>query len=155
KSAKSKSIPNRHLHARISYLYQAASYFASQHIYGIASATQNEKQVNDKVSKHHSPKESLDTKKGNAHALPTHFNAHLLAVSRKSQSHLSPALKRSICRRCHAHLVPGATSSHRVANASRGGRKPWADVLVVRCALCGAEKRFPVGQERQAGKKER
>jgi len=34
-------------------------------------------------------------------------------------------------------------------NRSKKGRKPWAEVLVVRCISCGATKRFPVGSRRR------
>jgi ribonuclease P protein subunit RPR2 len=72
-------------------------------------------------------------------------------VAKKSVLRLSPSLKRTICKRCDLLLVPGATSTHRVENSSRGGRKPWADVLVVECNACGAVKRFPVGMEAMKG----
>jgi len=51
--------------------------------------------------------------------------------------------------------VPGKTSIIRLENKSKGGRKPWADVLVVECQRCGLERRYPVGQERQCKKKDR
>jgi hypothetical protein len=44
-------------------------------------------------------------------------------------------------------LVPGASCTTRLENRSRGGKKSWADVLVVVCLGCGIEKRFPVGME--------
>jgi hypothetical protein len=40
------------------------------------------------------------------------------------------------------------TCSHEIRNESRGGKKPWADVLVVRCFACGTEKRFPQTDKR-------
>lgn len=49
-------------------------------------------------------------------------------------------------------LVPGQTSTAGVENQSKGARKPWADVYVVRCLVCGGVKRFPVGVERQGRK---
>ena len=50
-----------------------------------------------------------------------------------------------MCRRCDTHLIPGVSANHRVENASKGGRKRCADVLVVKCEGCGSEKRFTVG----------
>jgi ribonuclease P protein subunit RPR2 len=41
-----------------------------------------------------------------------------------------------------------------IENLSKGGRKPWADVLVVRCRVCGFVKRYPVGARRQRKKKD-
>lgn len=43
-------------------------------------------------------------------------------------------------------LVPGVSCEHRIENLSKGGRKAWADVLIVRCWGCGCLKRFPVGR---------
>lgn len=39
-----------------------------------------------------------------------------------------------------------------VENKSRGGRKPWADVIVVECFTCGRSRRFPVNAPRQLRK---
>lgn len=60
---------------------------------------------------------------------------------------LDPSIKRTICKRCDSLLVPGVSSTNRIENPSKGGKKPWADVLVVECNACGAVKRFPVGIE--------
>ena len=73
----------------------------------------------------------------------------------KSQIRLSPAIKRSLCKRCDALLVSGSDSTSRLENKSRGGKKPWADVLVVTCNSCGTVKRFPVGAKRQSKRAER
>lgn len=78
-----------------------------------------------------------------------HLISQLRSVSLKGQIRLSQAMKHSICKRCDSLLVPGSTSSTRVENKSRGGKKPWADVLIVTCHSCSAVKRFPVGGKRQ------
>ena len=78
-----------------------------------------------------------------------HLISQLRSVSLKGQIRLSQAMKHSICKRCDALLVPGSTSSTRIENKSRGGKKAWADVLVVTCQSCSAVKRFPVGAKRQ------
>jgi ribonuclease P protein subunit RPR2 len=77
--------------------------------------------------------------------------SHLRGVALKTQIRLPIALKRSICKRCDTLLAPGVNCSHEIENASRGGKKPWADILVVRCFECGTEKRFPQTEKR--GKK--
>lgn len=69
----------------------------------------------------------------------------------KTQIRLPVTLKRSFCKRCDTILIPGVTCSHETKNASRGGKKPWANVLVVQCLSCGTEKRFPQTEKR--GKK--
>jgi len=88
-----------------------------------------------------------------AHLLLTSGSANLSrnlvstarTVAKKAVIRFDPSIKRTWCRRCDAVLVPGVSCEHRVENLSRGGRKAWADVLIVRCWGCGCLKRFPVG----------
>ncbi|KAF3078045.1 hypothetical protein TWF569_003050 [Orbilia oligospora] len=75
--------------------------------------------------------------------LSRYYTSHLLSVSRKSVQRLSPAVKHTICKRCSSLLLPGITSTTRVENKSKNGKKPWADVVVVTCGFCGCTKRFP------------
>ncbi|RYP86163.1 hypothetical protein DL769_000775 [Monosporascus sp. CRB-8-3] len=58
-------------------------------------------------------------------------------------------MKHTICKYCDTLLVEGHTSTSFVENQSKGGKKPWADVLVVKCNTCGGLKRFPVQAPRQ------
>ncbi|RYP05947.1 hypothetical protein DL765_009671 [Monosporascus sp. GIB2] len=58
-------------------------------------------------------------------------------------------MKHTICKYCDTLLVEGDTSTSFVENQSKGGKKPWADVLVVKCNTCGGLKRFPVQAPRQ------
>ena len=76
----------------------------------------------------------------------------LRAVSLKGQVRQSPAMKRSICKFCDTVLVEGRNCHSVIENESKGGRKPWADVLVIRCSTCGNSKRFPVSARRQKRK---
>ncbi|KAK7394054.1 hypothetical protein QQX98_013162 [Neonectria punicea] len=71
------------------------------------------------------------------------------AVSLKAQIRQSPALKRTICKFCDTLLIEGQTCSSTVENDSKGGRKPWADLLTIRCKTCGNAKRYPVNAPRQ------
>lgn len=87
--------------------------------------------------------------------LPLHLANHIRQVAQKAIIRLPPDIKHSICKRCNAVLVDGLTSSKRTENLSKGGKKPWADVLVIECGACGAAKRFPVGAPRQEKKAER
>lgn len=93
--------------------------------------------------------------KAAARVVPSHLASHMLAVSRKGQVQLSPEMKHSICKRCHAVLVPDSTFVERVENKSNGQKKAWADVRVVECLKCGAAKRFPIGARRQKKRAER
>ncbi|KAH7052373.1 RNAse P Rpr2/Rpp21/SNM1 subunit domain-containing protein [Macrophomina phaseolina] len=144
-ASKPKTVPNKHLHARISYLYQAANYLANQ-------SAQDAQQTGPGAM-------NIDNTKAGVNAfppgLPFYYASHLQSVSMKSQIRLSQNIKHSICKRCNAILIPGSTSSNKIENLSRGGKKPWADVLIIECNVCKAQKRFPVGAKRQPRKSER
>lgn len=141
KTPKAKGIPNRHLHARTTFLYQAAAYLTLQ------SA-----RVNLETPA------SLDLAASSA---PSHspvalqLGADLQQVSRKAQLRLAVDLKRSMCKSCNTILIPGQTATQTMQNHSRGGKKPWADVLVVQCRFCSSRKRFPVGSAQQLNKSKR
>ena len=166
----------KHLHARISYLYQAAAYMQSlvdghpshlldpkiQEAVGKATlqrlrdkSTVHDKPITERTTLLNPPSSILESRQGhNALHLRDlgqahRFVTHLRAVSLKSQIRLSPTMKHSICKRCDSLLVAGSTSTSEMENQSRGGKKPWADVLVVTCNICGSKKRFPVGAKRQ------
>jgi ribonuclease P protein subunit RPR2 len=71
------------------------------------------------------------------------YISHMRGVSLKTLTRLPVPTKRSFCKRCETPLTSGVTCSQEIQNASRGRKKPWADVKVVRCLVCGTEKRFP------------
>ncbi|KAI9786430.1 MAG: hypothetical protein M1839_006890 [Geoglossum umbratile] len=173
-------VPNKHLYSRMSYLYQAATYLSTRHI---LQAQSSDAQAGTSVTggdyqgpatipeagntkgRHGVSNSGLSANprepKHNENASPAIPNiplsrrllSNLRAISHKGQIRLSPHIKRSVCKRCETLLIPGSTSTHRVDNQSRGGKKPWADVLVVRCIACGTEKRFPVGAKKNLGRK--
>ncbi|KAK0647531.1 Ribonuclease P protein component 4 [Lasiodiplodia hormozganensis] len=154
-ASKPKPVPNKHLHSRISYLYQAATYLANQHAKPADNGNTEEMDIDAKaggrpVTQHEEP-----TQNAFPPGLPFYYASHLQSVSMKTQIRLSQNVKHSICKRCSAILIPGSTSSSKIENLSRGGKKPWADVLVVECNVCKAQKRFPVGAKRQLRKGER
>lgn len=145
KAQKDAKVLHKHIHSRISYLYQAANYLAK-----VSESTLAVQQSGDntEVKKYNvqqdAAKPFIETS-----ALTRHLNSHLRAVSLRSQIRLAPAFKNSICKRCDTLLIPESTSTNRVENKSCGGKKPWADVLVVACKACGHAKRYPVGAKRQ------
>jgi ribonuclease P protein subunit RPR2 len=178
---------NKHLYSRISYLYQAASYLSTQHIHQKAAQSPDAHPSTNltqgdcpnsaftpeagstkqgEASTSGPPTISQDSKHNKPDPPPTlnlplsrHLLSNLRTISHKGQIRLSPSIKRSICKKCASLLIPGSSSTHRVDNRSRGGKKPWADVLVIRCNACGTEKRFPVGagmnpKSKQRGKGE-
>ena len=182
KTAKgSKGVPNKHLHSRISYLYQAAAYLTLQQkteifqkelksadghedIKVLESAGTSSKVATASDSKVacadldgsvlESSTSSVAPKptKPASSGLALQLSSHLRGVSLKGQVRLSRDLKRSICKCCNTILIPGCTSTTTIENQSRGGKKPWADVLVIECSTCGSKKRFPIGSKRQTRK---
>lgn len=170
------SIPNKHLHSRISFLQQAAKYLTLQQ-----NNTNSEGQPllkpkdNSGESKPLSGTQKLTTARNNNAitttgsevrtgqlinepengGLPLYLSSHLFQVARKSQIRLHPDIKHSICKLCSSVLVEGKTSRKFIENVSQGGKKPHADVLVVECEVCGMKKRWPVGARRQSKKGKR
>ncbi|KAF3768762.1 Rpr2-domain-containing protein [Cryphonectria parasitica EP155] len=149
---KKTGVSNRHIYSRISFLYQAATY--------LTEAGQKETPHASSSQKTHSSENNGPAGGDDAGGLATQDPATPQKLSRqlltdlrnvtlKSQVRISPDIKRSICKYCDSLLVDGQTSSSAVENRSKGGRKPWADVLVVKCYTCGGEKRFPVHAEKQ------
>ena len=124
-------VPQKHLHSRISYLHQAATYLAysldAKNSVGFARSQRKHR--------------GLQTNQTN------HLLSQLQGVSKKSQIRLARNVKHSLCKRCDALLIMGLTSSERVINSSTGERKPGADVFETECRTCGTVKRLPVGQE--------
>ena len=186
KCQKTVSVPQKHLHSRISFLYQAATYLSSIQSTSTESRStdvDNSRQV--AVSRCSEPsttvQNSLTTRTATTmtssipissrdgkgpHAEPPaiyiheaapsrQLLSHLHAVSLKAQIRLSANVKHSICKRCHTLLVIGSNCDQSLENLSRGGRKAWAEVLVLKCNTCGVERRIPTGAKRQTKMTER
>jgi len=187
---KTKSgVPNKHLHARISFLQQAATYLTLQgqgkpantldsgdHLLVSNKANEDssipdghaqsngkaDSEQQDHVGHVYAPHRIAAQAPGHTKTpsatrlhtggLPLHLATHLRQTALKSQIRLHTNIKRPICKRCSTVLIDGETCTKRVENLSRGGKKPHADVLVLECGVCGAEKRFPVGAKRQKRK---
>ncbi|KAI1088929.1 Rpr2-domain-containing protein [Rostrohypoxylon terebratum] len=139
------NVPNRPIYSRISYLYQAATY--------LSNCSQSENASNAPQSFETENTEAPDKQMCHAdrikHVLSRRLITDLRSTSLKSQIRISPAMKHAICKFCDSFLVEGDTSTSAVENKSKGGKKPWADVLVVKCRTCGGVKRFPLQAPRQ------
>ncbi|EFW18928.1 hypothetical protein D8B26_007131 [Coccidioides posadasii str. Silveira] len=154
-----------HLFARISYLYKASLLFQSAHDPASLSKLQHAERDPsgslragniESLSIARAP-ESLDQPAvpdlpANIIGRPSHlarqYASQLRATSLKSQQKLPRGVKHTLCKRCDTILVPGSTCSKEIENKSRGGTKPWADVLVVKCGVCGTVKRYPQVKKR-------
>lgn len=181
KAKMQKGVSQKHLHSRISYLYQASTYLAH-----VAHQSRAETPyIDDEFKKRYdsggelcrgataptaffgeglpiSPieRDNRMPEIGSHHickdfALSRQLLVHLRAVSLRSQIRLTPAVKHTICKRCNLTLVPGSTSTSYIENKSSEGRKPWADVLVTTCTACGTTRRFPLEAKRQVRRESR
>lgn len=141
---------NKALHSRVSYLYQAAAYLAT------GDPHTSEKKSSADCTTIHQADEVLpnttpsDNVKLPAQGLSRRFISDLRSVSLKAQIRLSPAMKHTICKGCDVMLIDGSSCESSIENKSKGGKKPWADILVRKCKSCGYERRFPVEVKRQA-----
>lgn len=145
KMAKSKAnlgIQNRHIYTRASYLYQAAHYLATCSQQTKKDGNPGNTQPGDKLVRSSQERKAIMN-------LSRQVVADMRSVSLKAQIRQSPSIKQTICRYCDTVLIEGKTCRSSVKNPSKGGRKPWADVLVTRCATCGNVKRYPVSAPRQ------
>ena len=175
KASGAVNVPHKHLHSRISYLHQAATYLTNcglkrtrskNHELDGLSFDLNRKVIRSTGDSSNVARTSADTaivihdphkhrvrneNETFLHAPPLacHLVSNIRGVSLKVQAQLSPSLKHSMCKRCDAFLVTGITSTSMIENRSGGGRKPWADVLVITCNACNSSKRFPIGATRQ------
>lgn len=178
KGKKGKNVDG-HLRARLDYLHKAAAYLQSTAISqpqtrrsGDEAETSSQKvdssqQANVPVSldrgatgvvteKRVGNLDQLHQSKANNLSNASRaYISQLRGISLKTQLRLPQELKRSICKRCDTLLVPGANCTQELRNASREGKKPWADVRVVRCTTCGTEKRYPQADRRSKKLSER
>lgn len=167
-----RSVPNKHLHARVSFLHQAATLLAVQDATSLSRSSIEALIVHNEVIPRRSASESALLKDSQTQApdlfdqdkivsreeagddsllcpLSIHLSSHLRQVARKSQIRLHPSIKRTSCKTCDSVLIEGQTCSKQMENASKGGKKRHADVLLLECRNCGSNKRFPVGAQRQ------
>ncbi|KAK4508127.1 hypothetical protein PRZ48_001865 [Zasmidium cellare] len=167
KAKGARNVPNKHLHARVSFLHQAAVALAaqesntpSQHSPASPSdmepaAAQHVRLDDDQMDWKGLCDQRKDSNGTESNQEPVrsgmsfHLSSQLRQVARKSQIRLHPSLKRAACKTCNAVLVEGQTCNKHLENLSKGGKKRQADVLVLECTYCGSKKRFPVGAERQ------
>ncbi|KAI1125602.1 RNAse P Rpr2/Rpp21/SNM1 subunit domain-containing protein [Nemania abortiva] len=143
------SVPNRHLYSRLSYLHQAAAFLGSQ-----VGNTPDPKSKSSTLDHLGGDGTHVDASKYSAPDqlrlnLARHLLTDLRVTSLKSQIRLSPAIKHTICKFCDTLLIEGETSTSVVENKSKGCKKPWADILVVKCNTCNGVRRFPVQAPRQ------
>ncbi|PVH84978.1 Rpr2-domain-containing protein [Cadophora sp. DSE1049] len=154
---KSSSVPNKALYSRVSYLYQAAAYMATQqhHSQSLESLMNADTEQDCDQSPETTSQKRSDPRVPLSQPASRRLVSHLRAVSHKVLMRMSPAMKHSLCKNCDTMMIDGTTCTSAVENRSKGGKKPWADILVRRCNTCGLEKRFPLNSERQKRRPQR
>ncbi|KAG5918432.1 hypothetical protein E4U42_006851 [Claviceps africana] len=148
-------VQNRILYSRASYLYQAANYLSNcvtRVDEAPSSPPTSSKPELSVPNPQPQPQEQQRMQQKALNNMSRIAMAEMKAVSLKAQIRQSPALKRTVCKFCDTLLVEGRSCRSTIENPSKGGRKPWADVLVVKCKTCGNAKRFPVDAPRQKRK---
>jgi ribonuclease P protein subunit RPR2 len=80
--------------------------------------------------------------------LSQHYGAVLRSVARKSVATISSNVKKSLCRRCDALLVPGDTSTVRL----RSRREPH---FVTSCRACSFQQRKALRRDNRSRAKRR
>ncbi|KAI6712792.1 hypothetical protein PZA11_000516 [Diplocarpon coronariae] len=155
--AKAGSVPNKAIHSRVSYLYQAAAYMAA--LRETAESTRDRTTADagggGQQEKDSSTSRSTGPEKPLSQPASRRLVADLRFVSQKVLMRISPAMKHSICKNCDTMLLHGPTCTSEIENRSRGGKKQWADVLVRKCNVCGLAKRFPLTDKRQKRRPQR
>ena len=159
-----------HLRARLNYLERAAIYLQSattspnavsanpdskgkntvepnhQGSYAMQHASVTENEAQRSVTNGNSGNSSLTA------SLSRQYISQMRGVSLKTRLRLPVEVKRSFCKRCHLILTPGLNCVLDVRNESKGCKKPWANVLIIRCNACKTEKRFPQAQSKRSDK---
>ena len=148
KSAAKPKAPNSALHSRVAYLYQAATYLATQNQ---SNNSRPRREVSDSQAMSIDTRETIEQSKlATAHQSSARsLVSDLRGVSGKVLIRMSPGIKRTICKNCDTILIEGSTCLVEVENKSKGGRKEWADVLVRKCNTCGCTRRYPLGERQK------
>lgn len=144
-------VQNRAIYSRISFLQQAAVLLSAT---GPATSFHQQSGLQD-VSGATQAKTTGPNLTHPLQGLGRQLVTDLRSVSLKTRIRLSPAIKQTICRYCDSVLIEGETCTSTVENRSKGGRKPWADVLVRKCHSCQRERRYPVNASRPKKKTQR
>ena len=153
-------IPNKAMLSRVSYLFQAATYLTTlqQPHANLDAEPLKHRSSNDEidnVTDSEDSEQGLSESRAQLQIVSRHLISDLRAVSLKAQIRISPTLKHTICKNCDTLLFNGSTCTNEVENKSKGGKKPWSDILVRKCNTCGLARRYPVGAERQKKRPQR
>ena len=150
KSKPQTSVANRHIYSRASFCYQAATYLAQA-----TKPKEHDSESNFAGQKQHGTADTAALAKRATENMSRQMISDMRAISLKVQIRQSPDLKRTMCKICDSLLIEGQSCLSMVENHSKGGKKPWADVLVIQCLTCKNVKRIPIGAQKQKRKQAR
>ncbi|KAJ5110102.1 hypothetical protein N7532_002747 [Penicillium argentinense] len=152
KGQKNAKNAKSHLKARMNFLDKAARHLQTAMQTNAAENTTSDLCDEEMQQPTSQRTNAPDTKSAKGHQQSTTrpltnlsrvYLSQMRGVSLKTLTRLPIPVKRSYCKRCDTPLTSGSTCVQEIQNSSRERKKPWADVLVVRCLVCGTEKRFP------------
>ncbi|KAK3335713.1 RNAse P Rpr2/Rpp21/SNM1 subunit domain-containing protein [Cercophora scortea] len=168
---KNDRVQNRSLYSRVSFLHQAAAFLSSAQqpvtpveisgeiVTGPPSTSATSvaaSEVRSESEPGSRPATNLQTcSSSSLQGMGRRLATDLRSVSLKTRIRLGARVKQTICKFCDSILIEGQTCTSTVENTSKGGKKPWADVLVRQCYACGRERRYPVVGVRPRRKTER
>lgn len=135
--------PQKAMHSRVSYLYQAATFLALQEPHA---------EDGDKDIELHAAPQLSQNNVSHQEIMSRQIVTEIRSIIHKAQLRPSQAVKQSICKNCDTLLLDGSTCVTMVENKSKNGKKPWADVLLRRCTICEKETRIPLAAPRQKRK---
>lgn len=134
----SAKVPNKAVHSRVSFLFQAASY--------LATSQPSDKDIEQSTKQ---AAARVETVEATPNPISRRLASDLRSVTLKAQLRISPQMKQAICKNCDTILIDETTCTSEVENKSKGGKKSWADVLARKCNTCGVVKRYPLTAPRQ------
>jgi ribonuclease P protein subunit RPR2 len=152
---KNNGVQNRAIYSRASFLQQAATLLSLSAHREVSATSKGDLSPSQTRLVVEGPSETSPPNDFQLQGMARRLATDMRSVSLKTRIRLTPTVKQAICKFCDSILIEGHSCTSTVENRSRGGKKPWADVLVRRCHTCGRERRYPVSAEKQKRKTER
>jgi len=152
---KNNGVQNRAIYSRASFLQQAATLLSLSTHREVAATSKGDSSPSQTRPVVEGPSETSPPNDFQLQGMSRRLATDMRSVSLKTRIRLAPAVKQAVCKFCDSVLIEGHSCTSTVENRSRGGKKPWADVLVRRCHTCGRERRYPISAEKQKRKTER
>ncbi|CAO3652213.1 unnamed protein product [Cunninghamella blakesleeana] len=140
KQKKGPSLQNLQVYQRMNFLNEAAILMStlSRPIPSITTVTKQENKqnsVNKKEQKDKKKKKSQWQGDLNLHPLSRYYNSTMKKIGKRLVLRIDPRIKRSICNRCDASLIPGLTSTIRISSK-------YQSTMNTKCNTCSGERKI-------------